>query len=141
MAEKPKSVEHPVPADPFGPHPTPSYGIPASLHDMKVIRAEVARATAKAKKGSWAAGWLAGLGSVVATITLAFVVWFKAEAMAQEKVDTGITVVNAQTDAKLAKMGSAVETTQYKVEEQNKKLDLVVQQQAEVLRLLKKKDK
>lgn len=157
MSPKPKpSPPHASPTpdapevrDPFGAHPTPSFGTPAMLSDVKAeerrTNAMVAQvvdvAENLARNSAWKAGWAAGIGGVVAAITLAFVVWFRAEAMAQEKVDAGVALTAAQTDAKLAGMKADIETLKYKVDEQNKKLDTVVQQQQQVLEILTKKGK
>lgn len=133
-------------ADPFGPHPTPSFGTPAMLSDVKaeerrtnsVVDAAVVAAEEMAKSQAWKAGWIAGAGGVVAAIALTFTVWFRAEAMAQEKVDAGVALANAQTDAKIANMKASVETLQFVVGEQSKKLDAQGSDIKEVLDLVRK---
>lgn len=133
-------------ADPFGPHPTPSFGTPAMLSDVKaeerrtnaVVAATIDAAESMAKGQAWKAGWIAGAGGVVTAITLAFVVWFRAEAMAQEKVDAGIALANAQTDAKIAGMKSDIDTLKFVVGEQTKKIDAQGSDIKEVLELVRK---
>lgn len=103
-----------------------------------VVDAAVVAAEEMAKSQAWKAGWIAGAGGVVAAIALTFTVWFRAEAMAQEKVDAGVALANAQTDAKIANMKASVETLQFVVGEQSKKLDAQGSDIKEVLDLVRK---
>jgi hypothetical protein len=142
----PSTTAAPYVADPFGPHPTPSYGTPAMLSDVKaeerrtdrVVADVVAVADSMAKDRAWKAGWAAGIGGVCAAVAVSFVVWFRAEAMAQEKVDAGVALVNAQTDAKIAGMKSDIDTLKFVVGEQSKKLDTQGSDIKEVLDLVRK---
>lgn len=146
MSEKPlppaaTAAPYGAVADPFGPHPTPSYGTPAMLSDVKAeevrtnraVAAAVAQAEDTAALKSWKAGWIAGSASLIAAIALAFLVWFRNEAMAQQKADNAEAAAKAHADVKIAdvkssvsQVQSSVDTVAYKVDEQNKKLDDLV---------------
>lgn len=135
----PAAVANPIGEEPFDPRPTPSGGI-ASVGTVKAIVTEaVSELEQDAKTRAWKQGWATGIGVVAAVVAAAFGGLFKLEAMAQEKVDAGVALATAQTDAKLARVQSDIDTLKYKVDEQNKKLDDVVVQNKEIIELLKKK--
>lgn len=150
MSEKPPlPVTTPAPVgavgDPFGAHPTPSFGTPAMLSDVKReerrTNAALAEAETSAAKKAWFAGWAAGIAGVVAAVGLAFLVWFRGEAMAQEKSNNALELAKSHTDksvaevkASVSEVKSSVDTVAYKVDEQNKKLDEIAKAVKELAR-------
>lgn len=124
---------------------TPAHGI-ATVELMKRKIAEAATASAEsAARGTWKAGWLAGIGSAVVITVAAFGVWFKSEASAQEKADkaeaAAIAAADAGTDRKLLPLITDVAVMKNDVADLKAAAKTQADKQDEVLRLLRRRDK
>lgn len=117
------------------PGKTPAHGIvtiPLFNRKLDEARAE-GEHRAKVTGLSW------GAGLIVAATGLAFLIWFKAEAMAQEKVDAGVEKADAHTTQKLEQLKTDVAVLKNDVATVKEQTAKSNDQQAEIIRLLKRK--
>ena len=147
--------EKPVPSPELdvvemGDQKTPAHGIATPEYVKRKLKAELETARRIGSRQAKVTGLLWGGGLVVTCTTIAFLIWFKAEASAQEKSDKAeqraIAAADAGVDRKLAPLATELAVLKSKVDdlgddvaELKKASDKSAEQQAEMLRLLRKR--
>lgn len=115
MSDSKRPIYDSTPLGPLPPvasprHPQPDENEPRTDPGLPVsagyVRAKLEQVRAESQKQIWASGWIAGIGSSILMVSLAFAVWFKSDANAQEKADKAmahaVEIADAGVEKKLA---------------------------------------